>query len=85
MLFYDFIITSFYNFRKKIKDQISPDHLEILSIIKNWLFEYLGLTSTEFDVFMKEVNIENANNKRNIDIPKLIDDLTQIKKNQITT
>ena len=67
-------------FQQKIKHQISPDRLEILSIIKNGLFEYLGLTATEFEIFMKEVIIENANNKRNIDIPKLTDELTQIKK-----
>ena len=29
---------------------------------------------------MKEVIIENANNKKNIDVPKLIDDLMQLKK-----
>ena len=78
--FYDLIITSLCNFSKKIKDQISPDRLEILSIIKNGLFEYLGLTETEFEIFMKEVMIENANNKRNIHVPKLTDELTQIKK-----
>ena len=78
--FYDLIITSLCNFSKKIKDQISPDRLEILSIIKKGLFEYLGSTETEFGIFMKEVVIENANNKRNIDVPKLIDDLMQYKK-----
>ena len=78
--FYDLIITSLCNFSKKLKDQISPDRLKILSIIKNGLFDYLGLTSRDFDLFMKEVIIENANNKRNIDVPTLIDDLMQHKK-----
>ena len=78
--FYDLIITSLFNFSKKVKDRISPDCLEKLSIIKNGLFAYLGFTSIEFDIFMKKVIIENANNKKNIDVPKLIDDLTQIKK-----
>ena len=74
ILFYDLIITSLYNFSKKVKDQISPDCLEKLSIIKNGLFEYLGFTATEFNTFMKEVIIENANNKRNTDVAKLIDE-----------
>ena len=56
-----------------------------MSIVKNGLFEYLGLTSTEFDIFMKEVNIENANDKENIDVLKLIDDLMQHKKFQTAT
>ena len=42
--FYDFINTTLCNFNKKVKDQISPDRLETLSIIKNGFFEYLGLT-----------------------------------------
>ena len=78
--FYDLIITSSCNFSKKVKDQISPDRLKKLSIIKIGLFEYSGLTSTEFDIFMKEDIIENTNNKRNIDVPKLIDDSMQHKQ-----
>ena len=77
---YDLIIISLCNFSKKIKDQISPDRLEVLSIIKKGLFEYLGLIATEFEIFMKEVIIVNTNKKRNIDVPKLIDELTKIKK-----
>ena len=78
--FYDLIITAFYDFSKKVKDQISPYCLKKLSMVKNGLFEYLGLTSTKFDKFMKENIIENANNERNINLPKLIDDLMQDKK-----
>ena len=78
--FFDLSITSLCNFSKKVKNQISPDCLKILSTIKIGLFEYLGLISTEFDIFMKEVIIENTNNKRNIDVPKLIDELTLLKK-----
>ena len=83
--FYDLVITSLCDFSKKVKDQISPDHFKILSIIKKGLLEYLGLISTEFDILTKEDIIENANNQRNIDVPKLIDDLMQIKKIQTKT
>ena len=72
--FYDLMITSLCHFSKKVWDNISPDCLEILSIIKNELFEYLGLSLTEFDIFIKEVAMKIANNKENIDVPKLIDD-----------
>ena len=74
--FYDLITTSSCNFSKKIKDQISPDRLKKMSIIKKGLLKYLGLTSTKFDIFMKEVIIENANCERNIAVPKLTDELT---------
>ena len=49
-------------------------------MIKDGLFKYLGLTSTEFDISMKEDIIENTNNKMNVEVSKLIDDLMQHKK-----
>ena len=67
------MITSLYNFSKKVKDQISPDRSKKSSMIKKGLFEYLGSTSTEFGIFINELIIENAKNKRNIDVPKLTD------------
>ena len=78
--FYDLIIIILYNFSKKVRDQISLDCLKKLSTIKTKLFEYLGLTSTEVDVFFKEVIIEHVNNKNYIDVPELIDELMQIQK-----
>ena len=48
--------------------------------MKNGLLEYLGLSATEFEIFMKEVIIENITNKRNTDVPKLTDEITQNKK-----
>ena len=77
---FDLIITSLCHFSKKVKDQISPDHLDILSTNKNPLFKYVGLTSTKLDLFMKDVIIENVDNKWNIDVPQLIDGLMQHKK-----
>ena len=75
--FCDLIINFLCHFSKKVMDQILPDCLKKLSIIKKGLLEDLGLTSTKFDIFMKEVMIENTNNKKKIDAPKLIDDLMQ--------
>ena len=78
--FYNFMIISLCFSSKKVKDQISPHWLQIFSIVKNELFEYLRLPSIEFDMFMKEVIIESSNNKENIDVKKLINELTIHKK-----
>ena len=78
--FYDLMITSLCHFSKKVRDQILSDRLGKFSIIKNGLFEYLGLTSIGFDTFIKKVIIKNTNNKKNIDAPKLTNDFMQHKK-----
>ena len=44
------------------------------------MLHHLGLSSTKFDTFMKEAIIESANNKENIDIEKLVNELMQHKK-----
>ena len=79
--FYDMMIICLDN----SKDNIRADRVELFATIKNGLFKYLGLTSAEFDVFMKEVVIENANCAENIDVEELLNDLTNQKKYQIKT
>ena len=49
------------------------------STIKGGLMKYLGLTSDDIDVFMREITIENANKAKDMNIEEFHNDLIQPK------
>ena len=62
------------DFSKIVKGQTSPDYVEMLVLIKNWLLNNFRLSLAKFEKFIREVIIEIANNKENLDVTKLFDD-----------
>ena len=75
-ILYDMMIIYLGDSKDFYDINVPADRLKLFSTIKAGLLKYLGLTSENIDVFLKEATIENANKAEHISTKVFLNDLT---------